>query len=89
MSDVRGFLLAAAMIYEWIAASTCDHLVNHMQSTYLRDVVMFPRQVIFQAITLVPHIDQLVTSTISQEDSNILTQLYCHYWEVNNIPQCT
>jgi len=47
--------------------------------------IMFVRQVIVSGITLQPHVDQLVTSTLALTDSNMMMQLCCYYREVKNL----
>ena len=49
---------------------------------------MFVSQVILSWIALEPRVDQLVTSQLALADSNMMTQLCRHYWEVKNLPQC-
>jgi len=49
---------------------------------------MFVSQVIFSGITLEPLVDQLVTSRLALADSNMMTQLCRHYWEVKNLQHC-
>ena len=88
---VRGSLLAAAMIHEWIAESTCDqscYAWSHMQKTYLWNIIMFVRQVILSGITLGPHVNQLVTKLYPLAKSSLMTQLCHHYWDVKNHQQC-
>ena len=46
-------------------------------------------QVILRGITLEPHGDQLVKTTVALADSNMMTQLCRHNWEVKNLQQCT
>lgn len=43
---------------------------------------MFARYVNVSGITIGPHVDQLVTSTLSQADSNIIKQFCRHNWEL-------
>jgi hypothetical protein len=59
-----------------------------MQNTYLRYVNMFVSQVILSGITLEPRVDQLVTTKVTLADSNMMTQLCRHNWEVKNLQQC-
>jgi len=86
---VRGSPLAVVMTHEWIAASTCeDTHVFHMQNTCLWNIIMVVSQVMLSRITLEPHVDQLVMSTLVLVDSIMMMQLCRHYWEVKNLQQC-
>ena len=49
---------------------------------------MFVSQVILSGITLQPHVDRLVMSQLALADSNVMMQLFRHYWEVKNLQQC-
>jgi len=50
---------------------------------------LFVSQWILSTIALEPHVDQLVTSQLSLADSNMMTQLCRHNWEVKTLQQCT
>ena len=43
---------------------------------------------ILSGITPESRVDQLVTSQLAPADSNMMTQLCCHYWAVTNLQQC-
>jgi hypothetical protein len=58
---------------------------KHLPAKYVN---MFVSQVILSGITLEPHVDQLVTIKVALADSNMMTQLCRHYWEVKNLQQC-
>jgi hypothetical protein len=49
---------------------------------------MFVSQVILSGITLEPHVDQLVKTTVALADSTMMMQLSRHSWEVKNLQQC-
>jgi hypothetical protein len=49
---------------------------------------MFVSQVILSRITLEPHVDQLVKTTVALADSTMMMQLHRHNWEVKNLQQC-
>jgi len=44
-------------------------------------------QVIFNGITHESYVDQLVTSMVPLADSNMMTKLYRHNWEVKHLQQ--
>jgi hypothetical protein len=46
-------------------------------------------QVILSGITLEPHVDQLVRTTVALADSTMMLQLCRRKWEAKNLPQCT
>jgi hypothetical protein len=50
---------------------------------------MFVCQVIFSGIQLELHVDQLVATTVTLADLNMMMQLCRHNWEVKNLQQCT
>jgi hypothetical protein len=49
---------------------------------------MVVSQVILSGITLEPRVDQLVVALAALADSNMMTQLCRHNWEVKNLQQC-
>ena len=49
---------------------------------------MFVSQVILSGITLEPRVDQLVATTVTLADSNMMMQLCRPNWEVKNLQQC-
>jgi len=51
-------------------------------------VNMVVSQVILSGITLEPRVDLLVMLTVALAESVKMTQLCCHYWEVENLQQC-
>jgi hypothetical protein len=48
---------------------------------------MFVSQVVISGIALRPNVDQLATRPLALANSNMMMQLCCHYWEVNNLQQ--
>jgi hypothetical protein len=51
-------------------------------------VNMFVSQVILSGITLEPHVDQTVITTVALAESTMMMQLCCHNWEAKNLQQC-
>jgi hypothetical protein len=51
-------------------------------------VNMFVSQVVLSGVTLEPRVDQLAMIKITLADSDMMTQLCRHNWEVKNLQQC-
>jgi hypothetical protein len=71
-------------------AGTCNKsLMIHICKTPIcKYVNMFVSQVTHSGITLEPRVNQLVVTTVTLADSNMMTQLCRHNLEVKNLQQC-
>jgi len=83
--------LAAVMIHELIAASTCGYLFwawGHVQNTYLWASSCWSVKWSLAGLHLSHLSINLSLGTPWPADSLMMMQLCCHYWEVKNLQQC-
>jgi len=82
--SVRGSLLAAVMIHVWMKLVLVEYQwwISRCKTPTSKYVNMVVSQVVLSGITLQPRIDSLVTATVTLADSNMMTHLCHHNWDV-------
>jgi len=87
---VRGSLLAAVMIHVCMKLVLVEYQwwISRCKTPTSKYVPMVVSQAVHTGITLEPRVDSLVTATVALADTNMMTQLCCHNWEVKNLQQC-
>ena len=62
--------------------------VSYAKHLLAKYVIMVVSQVILSRITLEPRVDLLVKIKVALAESNMMTQLCRHNWQVKNLQQC-